>query len=157
MNSLTKETVDELLAAMDAYKVIAQELIDKLILETNQPEKSEIIKGSYYLISNAELLNDGEHLTGNWYFDVHGEHCMFENLDTGQKLEVSLGNTDDIGNVDPYFFYDFLKSTENFKHLIQHFENPFGDMLNFFEVLEKRKILMHIHGVEYRKILQNEK
>ncbi|WJQ83154.1 DUF6896 domain-containing protein [Brevibacillus brevis] len=156
MNSLTKETVDELLAAMDAYKVIAQELIDKLILETNQPEKSEIIKGSYYLISNAELLNDEEHLTGNWYFDVHGEHCMFENLDTGQKLEVSLGNTDDIGNVDPYFFYDFLKSTENFKHLIQHFENPFGDMLEFFEVLEKRKILMHIHGVEYRKI-QNEK
>lgn len=28
MNSLTKETVDKLLTAMDAYKVIAQELID---------------------------------------------------------------------------------------------------------------------------------
>lgn len=65
MNTLTKETVDELLAAMDAYKEIAQELMDKLILETNQPEKSEIIKGSYYLISNAELLNGEEHLSGN--------------------------------------------------------------------------------------------
>lgn len=157
MNTLTKETVDELLAAMDAYKEIAQELMDKLILETNQPEKSEIIKGSYYLISNAELLNGEEYLSGNWYFDVHGEHCMFENLDTGQKLEVSLGNKDDIGNIDPYFFYDFLKTTEDFKHLIQYFANPFGDMLNFFEALEKRKILVHIHGVEYRKILQNEK
>ncbi|MGM1050677.1 MAG: DUF6896 domain-containing protein [Bacillota bacterium] len=104
MNSLTKETMDELLAAMDTYKAIAQELIDKLISETNQPEKSEIIKGGYYLLSNAELLNGEEHLTGNWYFDVHGEHCMFENLETGQKLEVSLGSTDDIGNVDPYFF-----------------------------------------------------
>ncbi|UNK16234.1 hypothetical protein MNQ98_17080 [Paenibacillus sp. N3/727] len=153
MNSLTKETMDELLAAMDTYKVIARELIDKLISETNQPEKSEIIKGSYYLLSNADLLNGEEHLTGNWYFDVHGEHCMFENLETGQKLEVSLGSIDDIGNVDPYFFYDFLKSTENLKHLIEYFENPFGDMLNFFEVLEKRKMLMHIHGVEYRKIL----
>ncbi|UED69448.1 hypothetical protein [Brevibacillus sp. HD3.3A] len=157
MNTLTKETVDELLAAMDAYKEIAQELMDKLILETNQPEKSEIIKGSYYLISNAELLNGEEYLSGNWYFDVHGEHCMFENLDTGQKLEASLGNKDDIGNIDPYFFYDFLKTTEDFKHLIQYFANPFGDMLNFFEELEKRKILVHIHGVEYRKILQNEK
>ncbi|WP_042198091.1 DUF6896 domain-containing protein [Paenibacillus camerounensis] len=152
MNALTQETVDELLAAMDAYKVIAQGLIDKLILETDQPEKSEIIKGNYYLISNAELLNDEEHLTGNWYFDVHGEHCMFENVDTGQKLEVSLGNKEDVGNVDPSFFYNFLKSTSNFKHLIKYFENPFGDMLNFFEVLEKHKILIHIHGVEYRKV-----
>lgn len=78
----------------------------------------------------------------------HGEHSMFENLDTGQKLEVSLGNTDDIGNVDPYFFYDFLKSTENFKHLIQYFKNPFGDMLNFFEVLEKQKILFTVLNTE---------
>lgn len=52
MNSLTKETVDEILAAMDTYKAIAQELISKLILETNQPEKSEIINGNYDLISN---------------------------------------------------------------------------------------------------------
>lgn len=29
---------------------------------------------------------------------------------------------------------------------------PFGDMLNFFELLENQKILVHIHGVEYRKI-----
>ncbi|MDK8179583.1 hypothetical protein [Paenibacillus sp. UMB4589-SE434] len=157
MNTLTNETMDELLAAMDTYKVIAQELIDKLILETNQSEKSEIIKGSYYLLSNAELLNGEEHLTGNWYYDVHGEHCMFENVETGQKLEVSLGRIDDIGNMDPYFFYDFLKSTKKFKHLIEYFGNPFGDMLNFFEVLEKQKMLMNIHGVEYRKILQIEK
>lgn len=80
MNSLTKETVDEILAAMDSFKVIAQELIGKLILETNQPEKSEIIKGSYDLISNEELLNGKEHLTDNWYLDVDGEHCMFENV-----------------------------------------------------------------------------
>ncbi|MCE5172519.1 hypothetical protein LQV63_24910 [Paenibacillus profundus] len=152
MNLLAKETVDELLAAMDTYKIIAQELIDKLILETDQPEKSEIIKGDYYLISNAELLNDNEFLTGNWYFDVHGEHCMFENVETGQQLEVSLGNIDNVGNVDPYFFYNFLKSTDHFKHLIQYFKNPFDDMLNLFEILAKRKVLIHIHGVEYRKI-----
>lgn len=50
-----------------------------------------------------------------------------------------------------------MKSTEKFKHLIEYFENPFGEMLNFFEVLEKRKMLIHIHGVEYRKIPQIEK
>ncbi|EPY06214.1 hypothetical protein PAALTS15_15881 [Paenibacillus alvei TS-15] len=156
MNSLTKETVDEILAAMDTFKGIAQELIGKLILETNQPEKSEIIKGNYNLISNEELLNSEEYLTDNWYFDVHGEHCMFENVETGQVLEVSLGRVDDIGNLDPYFFYNFLKSTKNLKHLASYFEDPFGEMLNLFEGLEQQKKLVHIHGVVYRKILQSE-
>lgn len=156
MNSLTTETVDEILTAMDTYKEIAQQLIEKLILETNQPEKSEILKGNYYLISNEKLLNGEELLTDNWYFDVHGEHCMFENVETGQVLEVSLGHVEDIGNLDPYFFYNFLKSTDNLKHLISYFDNPFGDMLNLFEALEKQKKLVHIHGVVYRKIFQNE-
>lgn len=153
MNSLTKETIDEILAAMDTFKGIAHELIDKLIVETNQPEKSEIIKGNYFLISNEELRNGEEHLTDNWYYDVHGEHCMFENVETGQVLEVSLGRVDDIGNLDPYFFYNFLQSTKNLKHLIQYFEDPFGDMLNVFEGLEKQRKLVHIHGVVYRKIV----
>lgn len=122
MNSLTTETVDEILTAMDTYKEIAQQLIEKLILETNQPEKSEILKGNYYLISNEKLLNGEELLTDNWYFDVHGEHCMFENVETGQVLEVSLGRVDDIGNL---------------KHLASYFEDPFGEMLNLFERLEQ--------------------
>jgi len=42
------------------------------------------------------------------------------------------------------------------KHLASYFEDPFGDMLNLFEALEKQKKLVHIHGVVYRKILQNE-
>lgn len=77
---------------MDKYKSMAQQLIDKLIAETNQPEKIEIEAGHYYKIQNAELLNTQEILSGNWWFDVHGEHCRFENLTTGQILEVSLGN-----------------------------------------------------------------
>ncbi|SEK74091.1 hypothetical protein [Paenibacillus sp. OK003] len=105
MHALTKETTDTLLEAMDTYKSIAQELIDKLISETSQAEKEEIINGAYYyLLSNEEVLNGEELLSGEWHFDVHGEHCMFENAETGQTLEVSLGSKEDVGNMDPYFF-----------------------------------------------------
>ncbi|MGX1829206.1 DUF6896 domain-containing protein [Paenibacillus taichungensis] len=153
MHALTKETTDTLLAAMDKYKRIAQELIDKLISETSQAHKEEIINGAYYLLSNEEVLNGEEYLSGNWHFDVHGEHCMFENAETGQTLEVSLGSKDDVGNMDPYFFYNFLKSTANYEHLIANFENPFGDMLDFFERLAAQNVLIHVYGVEYRKLL----
>ncbi|RAW15032.1 hypothetical protein DC345_13350 [Paenibacillus taichungensis] len=153
MHPLTQETTDTLLEAMNAYKRIAQELIDKLISETSQAEKEEIITGAYYLLSNEEVLNGEEYLSGNWHFDVHGEHCMFENAETGQTLEVSLGSKDDVGNMDPYFFYNFLKSTANYEHLITYFENPFGDMLDLFESLAAQNVLIHVHGVEYRKLL----
>ncbi|KGP79042.1 MULTISPECIES: DUF6896 domain-containing protein [unclassified Paenibacillus] len=153
MHALTKETTDTLLEAMDTYKRIAQELIDKLISETSQAEKEKIIDGAYYLLSNEEVVNGEEYLSGKWHFDVHGEHCMFENAVTGQTLEVSLGSKDDVGNMDPYFFYIFLKSTTNYKHLITYFENPFGDMLDFFEKLAVQNVLIHVHGVEYRKRL----
>ncbi|MFS0858448.1 MULTISPECIES: DUF6896 domain-containing protein [Paenibacillus] len=153
MHALTKETTDTLLEAMDTYKRIAQQLIDKLISETSQAEKEEIINGAYHLLSNEEVLNGEEYLSGNWHFDVHGEHCMFENAETGQTLEVSLGSKNDVGNMDPYFFYNFLKSTANYEHLIAYFENPFGDMLNLFERLAAQNVLIHVHGVEYRKLL----
>ncbi|GAV14586.1 hypothetical protein PBN151_4564 [Paenibacillus sp. NAIST15-1] len=54
---------------------------------------------------------------------------------------------------------NFENNSENIiilKHLASYFEDPFGDMLNLFEGLEKQKMLVHIHGVVYRKILQNE-
>lgn len=77
---------------------------------------------------------------------------MFKNLLTGQILEVSLGSKVSIRNIDPYFFYNFLETTKKFKHLIEHFDDPFKDTLTLFEELERQKLLIHISGVQYRKL-----
>ena len=151
MTKFTNEITGELLTAMDIYTTIAQKLINKLILETDQPEKNKIKEGHYYEIQNAELLNEQEILSENWLFDVHGEHCMFKNLTTGQTLEVSLGDKVSVGNLDPYFFYNFIETTESFRHLIKYFRNPFTDMAVFFEEMERQKKMIHIEGVGYRK------
>lgn len=149
--TLTSETTAELLAAMDIYKIIARQLIDKLISETDQPAIDAIKAGSYHAIEDADLLNGDDELSGNWSFAVHGEHCLFQNSTTRQTLEVSLGDETSLGDLDPYFFYKFLKTTDNLSHLAEQFPRPFSDMLTFFEALEEREILRHIHGVEYRK------
>lgn len=152
MTELTSDIEKELLKAMDDYKTIAQLLIDKLITETDQPEKAEIQAGRYFEIQNADLLNGQENLSDNWWFDVHGEHCLFKNLITGQTLEVSLGNKESIANLDPYFFYNFLETTENFRHLTKYFKNPFNDTLNLFKKLEKKQKMVNIYGVNFRKL-----
>lgn len=152
MTELTNDIEKELLKAMDDYKTIAQLLIDKLITETDQPEKAEIQAGRYFEIQNADLFNGQENLSDNWWFDVHGEYCLFRNLITGQTLEVSLGNKESIANLDPYFFYNFLETTENFRHLTKYFKNPFNDTLNLFKKLEKKQKMVNIYGVNFRKI-----
>ena len=152
MTEFTKDIEQELLTAMDNYKAIAEQLIDKLISETDQPQKIEVETGHYYEIQNADLITGLENLSGNWRFDVHGEHCMFKNLITGQALEVSLGNKESIGNLDPCFFYNFLKTSENFKHLTKYFDNPFSDTLDFFKKLEREQRMTNVYGVEFRKI-----
>jgi len=140
----------EILEAMRHYKTLAHILIDKLIAETDQPAKVEIEAGNYYEIADADILNGEENLTDHWWFDVHGEHCLFKNLITNQVLEVSLGDKESVGNLDPYFFYNFLQTTDNVKHLIKYFDNPFADMLNLFEELERQNKMVHIGGVQFR-------
>ncbi|WJM07093.1 hypothetical protein [Paenibacillus sp. PK1-4R] len=78
---------------------------------------------------------------------------MFKNTETGQTLEVFLGSPEDVGNMDPYFFYNFIKTTPELAYLTSYFENPFKDMLDFFEHLEAEHVLIHVHGVAYRKVL----
>jgi sugar-specific transcriptional regulator TrmB len=152
MKTFQNEIIIELLNAMDEFKTIAEQLINKVINETNQPEIESINKGNYDEIENADFLNDKKTLSDNWYYDVHGEHCMFENTLTGQTLEVSLAHKEHIANLDPYFFYNFIKTTKHLTHLTKHFESPFKDMLDLFEDLEQRKLLKHIYRIGYRKI-----
>jgi len=138
---LKNTIINELLIAIDSHKSIAEILIEKIIIETNQPEIENIRKGEYYLIENCELLNGKNELSDNWCFDVHGEHCLFTNKKTKQELEVYLSNKENIGNLDPYFFYRFLLTTNEFNHLTKYFESPFKDMSDFFKVLIDKKIM----------------
>ncbi|MDM1548239.1 hypothetical protein HX096_10280 [Empedobacter falsenii] len=152
MRTIPFHIQQELLQAMDNHSSIVHALMKKLISEINQPEKEKIAEGHYYEIEDADLLNGEETLSDNSGFEVHGEHCLFKNQTTGQSLEVFLGNEESIDYLDPYFFYNFLKTTNHLQHLTTYFENPFQDMLSFFEKMEQEQKLTQIHGICYRKI-----
>lgn len=138
--------------AITDFETTAKLLIDKLITETTQPEKDKIAQGLYYEIQNAMLRNGEDNLSDNWYFDVHGEHCFFINTKNNQELEVHLGDIENTANLDPQFFYNFLKTTGKFKHLTKFFENPFQDMLAYFDRQVAEGKMIHVGGVNFRKI-----
>lgn len=68
------------------------------------------------------LLTFGRFKTGwgkmdEWKYFVHGYHCLFENTITQQRIEVPLVFGLEFGDLDPYFFTIYIKSTPHYKPL----------------------------------------
>lgn len=53
----------------------------------------------------------------SWKYSIHGFHCGFENVMTGQFIEVSLVFGLEFGDIDPFFFSQFIKSTPKYRPL----------------------------------------
>ena len=104
-----------------------------------------------------ENCQETDELTENWDYDVHGEHCDFRNNITGQEIVVSLGKNKWIENLDPYFFYKFLETSDKYNYLAKYFkENPYNKMCDLFEKLEKEGKMQHLDRNEWRKnIMKN--
>ena len=148
---MTESDKTQLIDAIDAYERLATQLINKLIEETKQPEIEDLKNGLFYQIEDADTINGSRYLSGGWDYCVHGEHCLFTNIKTHQKIEVALGQHEHIKNIDPYFFYDFLKTTKPYCHLTKLFSQPFQDVLSFFELMTEEGKMEHVYGVNFRK------
>ena len=96
------------------YRQLGEELLFKLVdkfglnLNTDFPmETFNKFKNDKRQIGKVE----------DWKYFLHGFHCGFENIKTGQIIEVPLVFGLEFGDLDPYFFSKFIKSTPNYKPL----------------------------------------
>lgn len=71
-------------------------------------------------------------LNSEWTFYLHGSHCRFDNLKTGQIVEVKYTEKPEFGCLDGFFFFNYIQTTERFKNLA----NWFVDHLNVYDALE---------------------
>ena len=96
------------------YRQLGEELIFKLVNELDL----ELNKDSPIVTFN-ELKRDGRQRgeVEDWKYFVHGFHCGFENNKTGQFIEVPLVFGLEFGDLDPYFFTKYIKSTPKYNPL----------------------------------------
>lgn len=106
--------------AMD-YRQLGEELlfmlVDKLDLNLNK---------DFPLETFNELKRDKRQIgkIENWRYFIHGFHCGFENNKTGQIIEVPLVFGQEFGDLDPYFFSKYIKSTPKYRPLpVEIFED----------------------------------
>lgn len=112
------------------YRKLGEELlfklVDKLDLKLNKDFPMETFN---------ELKRDKRQIgkIEGWRYFVHGFHCGFENNETGQLIEVPLVFGLEFGDLDPYFFSKFIKSTPNYRPLPVDIFEDYADGVRIIE------------------------
>ncbi|EHQ30762.1 DUF6896 domain-containing protein [Mucilaginibacter paludis] len=114
------------------YRALAERLI--LMLSTKLGIK---INNSFPLISFNELKNSKKQIgkLAAWRYNLHGYHCGFEHSSTGQLIEVPLVFGLEFGDLDPYFFTRYIKSTPQYQPLPVCIYEDYADGVRIIETM----------------------
>ena len=133
------------------YRKLSSELIYKVA------DKLEVsINPKFPLLTFKPFQTDKKAIgqVDNWRYYFHGFHCGFENRETGQVIEVPLIFGLEFGDLDPYFFPSFIKSTPKYQPLPVAIYEDYSDgvrinekMLSLGKFEKIRSNIEHIFGI----------
>ena len=112
------------------YRQLGKKLLFKLVNKLNLKLNEDFPLGTF------NILKSGKKQIGkveNWKYFVHGFHCGFENITTGQIIEVPLVFGLEFGDLDPYFFTKYIKSTPSYKPLPVDIYEDYADGVRIIE------------------------
>jgi len=124
-----------------------RELGRKLIFELAKQFKITMFE-NYPILAFNKLKGDkrGRGKMGDWKYFFHGFHCWFENQKTGQTIEVPLTFGLEFGDLDPYFFSIFIKSTPNYQPLPVEIYEDYADGVRINEKMLSLGKFEHINS-----------
>jgi hypothetical protein len=70
----------------------------------------------------AHKYNNKGVFRNDWTYYFHGSECRFDNLQTGQIIELIYITRPEFGFLDGYFFYNYMVTTDKFKALADWFD-----------------------------------
>lgn len=84
---------------------------------------------------------------GDWEYFIHGYHCHFLNVKTKQEIEVPFMFGMEFGDLDPYFFVKFIKSTPEYYPLPINLDEYHHDGERVLEVMSDLGLLERINSI----------
>jgi len=106
------------------YRALSESLIFELEKHLNVK-----INSAFPLLTfnQLKMSKQGTGKMGLWRYFLHGFHCRFEHLKTKQLIEVSLVFGLEFGDLYPYFFSGFIKSTKDYSPLPVDINEDYAD------------------------------
>lgn len=114
------------------YRQLGEELLFKLI------DKLDLKLNKDFPIQTFNKLKRDGRSNGKvegWNYYVHGFHCGFVNIKTKQEIEVPLVYGQEFGELDPYFFSRFIKSTPKYKPMPVDIFEDYADGARINEIM----------------------
>ncbi|WP_188112325.1 hypothetical protein [Aquimarina sp. RZ0] len=121
--NITKLITDkEIEENQDFFEKCAKDYRDLAIKLINEfADKHSIVIDSEYPMNTLCHTNKfGYEPIGKmngWKYAFHGIHCGLTNIKTGQRIEIPLNYGLEFGQLDPYFFTNFIKSSNEYQPL----------------------------------------
>ncbi len=112
------------------YRTLAQDLIFKLADKFEIEIEKENPNNSFYKLKREKKQTG---TVGDWRYYLHGIHCGFTHMKTKQTIEVNLVHGFEFGDLDPYFFTQFIKSTGCYKPLPVEIYEDYADGVQIIE------------------------
>lgn len=125
------------------YRELSTELINLFITK----KKVKLNKDFPFLTFNrikGERMGRGK--VEQWKYFFHGYHCYFQNIETKQQIEVPFMFGMEFGDLDPYFFSLYIKSTPEYQPLPIEIYEDFADGYRILEVMLKLDLLEKINS-----------
>lgn len=127
------------------YRKLGEELIRLFV------EKKKIILNEdfpflvfNYFKGKSRRTQSGK--VGKWRYFLHGYHCYFQNVTTKQAIEVPFMFGMEFGDLDPYFFSLYIKSTPEYQPLPITIYEDFEDGERILDVMLQLGLLERINS-----------
>lgn len=102
-----------------------RELAERLIFYLAKKLKTEI--NPEFPLSTFNKYKTGWRKVDEWKYFVHGYHCLFKNTRTKLEIEVPLVFGLEFGDLDPYFFINYIKKNPQYNPLPVDFFDEYHD------------------------------
>jgi hypothetical protein len=111
------------------YRKLSTELINKLASTLNLEINSRLPLLTFRPLLHSNTNGKME----QWRYSVHGYHCRFEHRESLQTIEVPLVFGLEFGDLDPWFFTQYIKSTKGYHPLPVPIYEDYADGVRIIE------------------------
>ncbi len=137
-------------------QVISELEIDSLIPEIVNAAKefrkqSEFLAKEIAKLNNVPIANLWEKSDEidvfpiGWECYHHGQHYCCENIESGQMIEVPIWYGEEFGVLDPYFFSQFIDSTQSLS-MPSSIIDWYHDMSRVMDIMIKKGLMKEVKG-----------